>query len=355
MCPRLVIFLLFSSCIFRVHAGLLRADGLVKTIGVGRSPVRLTVLPVFCAPYTVGHSGGRFDLELPYHAHYVLRAEAPGCATKEVIFNVNLPVRLNGEEREFPLEILMERMEEGASFHYAGPVGLVYFDEVKEAFVHTTDHRRIYENSPVLLAMHRAEGFADDGLWAAASDALAPPVGDPLAARLPHLSTGRSSTPLNGEDERGIRLVGERNAQPSVEAATGTAALPAPPIVQDAEPIRIPGEPMRDSAVIEPVQGVMEDDDVPRLVASATTSNAEPPEEGLVYVQHTSTSTNECGTTERTWVGRCLVTVDRLSTGSGCTEVRKAEHAYGAVFYFHDGRSITEHHYRQLLDGVAGN
>lgn len=337
------------------QAGMLVADGLLRTSGVERSEVRLTVIPEFSAPYPVQHSGGRFDLELPYHAHYVLRAEAPGCATKEVVFNVNLPERLNGLERTFALEILMERMAEGATFQYAGPVGLVFFDGEKEEFVHTTDHSRIYENSAVVLALHKSEGFADDGRWAASATLVAQPVGDPLAARLSQLQLGQvlsSATPASVAGQRTIRVVGET---PFKAAVSDAAPLPAPspsPLVstiREAEVIAastsaVPSPTAAEDKTVDPLST--------RLVAPASSVSTKQIQTSEVSNAARPDATfSQCGTTESTWIGRCLVTVDRLPTGTGCTELRKAEHTYGAVFYFHDGRSITEHHYKQLLGG----
>ncbi len=354
---RPVLLVLCAICCMGSHAGLLVADGLLRTVGVDRSVVRLTVLPEFSEPYPVQHSGGHFELELPYHAHYVLRAEAPGCATKEVVFNMNLPLRLNGPERAFALEILMERMADGATFHYAGPVGLVFFEETKQAFVHTTDHSRIYENSPVLLAMHKAEGFADDGLWAVGPTVVAEPVGDPLAARLPQLQLGqvlRNTSTKNVNRHSTIRVVGEAPYQAAV-------IEPAPTLP--------PAEPLLVSANVGPAvvtAGASPEPSPPKALSSTTVNAVErvmdiaqrrpavvDHAEDRAIVNRTDASPAPCGTTESNWIGRCLVTVDRLSTGTGCTELRKAEHIYGAVFYFHDGRSITEHHYKQLLGGVG--
>ena len=355
---RPVLLVLCAICSVAAHAGMLVADGLLRTVGVDRSVVRLTVLPEFSEPYPVQHSGGHFELELPYHAHYVLRAEAPGCATKEVVFNVNLPVRLNGPERAFALEILMELMPDGATFHYAGPVGVVFFDETKQAFEHTTDHSRIYENSPVLLAMHKAEGFADDGLWAVGPTVVAVSVGDPLAARLPQLQLGqvlRTTSITNASGQRSIRVVGEAPYQ--------AAVIEPAPMLPPAEPLPLNAKvgpaivtagaaPEPSTAIatsrttVNSVERVMD-------VAQRRPAMVEHTEDRAIALRADAT-TAQCGTTESNWIGRCLVTVDRLSTGTGCTELRKAEHIYGAVFYFHDGRSITEHHYKQLLGGVGG-
>jgi len=355
---RPVLLVLCAICSMGSHAGLLVADGLLRTVGVDRSVVRLTVLPEFSEPYPVQHSGGHFELELPYHAHYVLRAEAPGCATKEVVFNMNLPLRLNGPERAFALEILMERMADGATFHYAGPVGLVFFEETKQAFVHTTDHSRIYENSPVLLAMHKAEGFADDGLWAVGPTVVAKPVGDPLAARLPQLQLGpllRTTPTTNAYGQRASRVVGEAPYQAAViePAPTLPPAKPLPASAKVGPAIVKAGAAPEPSTAIAVSRTTFSTVERVVDVAQRRPALVDHAEDRAIVIR-TDASTAPCGTTESNWIGRCLVTVDRLSTGTGCTELRKAEHIYGAVFYFHDGRSITEHHYKQLLGGVGG-
>ncbi|MGB6046427.1 MAG: hypothetical protein WBG34_02400 [Flavobacteriales bacterium] len=49
-----------------------------------------------------------------------------------------------------------------------------------------------------------------------------------------------------------------------------------------------------------------------------------------------------------------VIVIDRFANGTTSTELRKVTHAYGAVFYFQDGRSVTEHTYRQRLAEFAG-
>lgn len=352
------IALLTFCAVFSLHlrCELLVADGILRTVGVDRSLVQLTVVPEFSEAYTVQQRNGRFELELPYHAHYVLRAESPGCATKEVVFNLNLPVRLNGLEREFPLEILMERMAEGATYHYSGPVGLVYFDEAREDFVYTTDHQRIYEHSNVVMTIHTNEGTPDDGAWA--MGAVSPtPTGDPLAVRLPQLALGRASVAA---------------AKPTMTVADGTKRVgettyqPAPPAVKmdenrteasDGEATREgmqrPFEVQQDAPIV-PEQNyntpIEHHAPVAHAPAAAPTTTSAKATETVPYVV---TSACQCGATERVQLPRCIVTIHHVSSGHGCAELRKAEHAYGAVFYFHEGRSITAHHYQQLLDTRA--
>lgn len=356
MVARIALLTFCAVFSLHLHGELLVADGILRTVGVDRSVVQLTVVPEFSEAYTVQQRNGRFVLELPYHAHYVLRAESPGCATKEVVFNLNLPVRLNGLEREFPLEILMERMGEGATYHYAGPVGLVYFDEAREDFVYTTDHQRIYEHSNVVMTIHASDGTPDDGTWAMGTPSPTP-TGDPLAARLPHLALGRSSVvaakPTMAVAE-GTKRVGEASYQPAppavmmdeygTEASDGEAThegMQRPFEVQQEAPI-LPAEVHNTGAEHHaPVAHA--------TAAATTTTSVKTAETGT----HVVSSTCQCGATERVQLPRCIVTIHHVSSGHGCAELRKAEHAYGAVFYFHEGRSITAHHYQQLLETRA--
>lgn len=352
------IALLTFCAVFSLHlrGELLVADGILRTVGVDQSVVQLTVVPEFSEAYSVQQRNGRFVLELPYHAHYVLRAEGPGCATKEVVFNLNLPVRLNGLAREFPLEILMERMAEGATYHYSGPVGLVYFDEAREDFVYTTDHQRIYEHSNVVMTIHTNEGTPDDGAWA--MGAVSPtPTGDPLAVRLPQLALGRSSV-VAGKPTMavadGTTRVGEATYQPAPPAVkmdeNGTEASDGE---ATREGMQRPFEVQQDAPIV-PEQNyntpIEHHAPVAHAPAAAPTTTSAKATETVPYVV---TSACQCGATERVQLPRCIVTIHHVSSGHGCAELRKAEHAYGAVFYFHEGRSITAHHYQQLLDTRA--
>ncbi len=356
MVARIALLTFCAVFSLHLHGELLVADGILRTVGVDRSVVQLTVVPEFSEAYTVQQRNGRFVLELPYHAHYVLRAESPGCATKEVVFNLNLPVRLNGLEREFPLEILMERMAEGATYHYAGPVGLVYFDEAREDFVYTTDHQRIYEHRNLVMTIHTNEGTPDDGAWA--MGAVSPtPTGDPLAVRLPQLALGRSSVvaakPTMAVAD-GMKRVGEASYQP------------APPVVKmdegtteasDSEATSAGEQPQFESEQVTPIIPVEVSNTRMEHHASVAYAPAAAPAATSVKTAetgtHVVTSTCQCGATERVQLPRCIVTIHHVSSGHGCAELRKAEHAYGAVFYFHEGRSITAHHYQQLLETRA--
>jgi len=336
-----------------IHANMLLADGILRTVGVDKSAVQLTVVPEFSEPYTVQQRNGRFALELPYHAHYVLRAESPGCATKEVVFNMNLPVRLNGMEREFPLEILMERMPVGAAYQYAGPVGLVFFDEGREDFVYTTDHQRIYEHSNVVMAIHASEGTADDGAWAMGTDSPTP-TGDPLAARLPQLTLGRSSVVAAKQTAAttdGARLVGEATYQPAPSVLKEyEGSMKASDAEAKSTVMQRPIEVQQDLPTVpEQTYNSAVDHHGPDIHAS-TTATVKTLEATSVPEPHLVSSTCQCGVTERVQMPRCIVTIHHVSSGHGCAELRKAEHAYGAVFYFHEGRSITAHHYQQLLE-----
>lgn len=334
MLARLLLIALGTASAGCVHGGMLKADGLVRTVQVERSTVHLMLMPEFSEAYVVHHGAGRFELELPYHALYLLRAEAIGCATKEVIFDANLPLALNGTDRLFPMEILMEKMAAGAPYRYAGPVGLVYFDEVVQDFVYTTDHRRIYDRTAVVAALHKKEGLPDDGSWTGGNSGLVP-TGDPLAARLPYLLTGRGSLGTDGDLHRTTstaRTVGERPQQVyrSAVSLAQPEAMAARPSVEH-------------SGVATPVRE--------EAVSAKTILDPGPVAIGRDAQEQPMSSATLCGSTECIRMARCTVTIDHLNTGSGCAELRKAEHAYGATFYFHEGRSITEQHYRQLLGG----
>lgn len=333
----------------------LKADGLLRVVSVDRASVQLTLIPEFSAARVIAHKGGRFELDLPYHAHYVLRAEAPGCATKESIFDANVPRSMEREERIFPLEILMERMEANEAFHYAGPVGLVYFDASIPEFVYSTDHRRIHDRSTLVTTMHRKDHIPDDGNWAEVPGAYQP-IGDPLAARLDELVTGIPTIVRPTASASNTIAVQEMNANgggPAVEEPTEASPVdssssqgtndghPAPvaqlrptqAAVRFSEPLEA-GTATREKAIAQ------QNEALPRSADRSVVRSASMIERPTV---------EECGTSEQQVLPRCVLTIHRIPTGSGCTELRKAVHAYGAIFFFHDGGSISGQQYSELL------
>lgn len=333
----------------------LKADGLLRVVSVDRATVQLTLIPEFSAARTVAHKGGRFELDLPYHAHYVLRAEAPGCATKEIIFDANVPRSMEREARTFPLEILMERMEANETFHYAGPVGLVYFDASVPEFVYSTDHRRIHDRSTLVTTMHRKDHIPDDGNWADGRGAYQP-IGDPLAARLDELVTGIPSTlrpAASASNTIAVQAGNTNDGSTAVEEPTETARADRSSSQGTDDMIPAP------EAQVRPTQTAVRSSE-PLGTRTATRdqkivqlSEASPRSADRSVVRSASMierpTAEECGTSEQQVLPRCVLTIHRIPTGSGCTELRKAVHAYGAVFYFHDGRAISAPLYDELL------
>ena len=55
----------------------------------------------------------------------------------------------------------------------------------------------------------------------------------------------------------------------------------------------------------------------------------------------------QCNEQEMIVEQRRVTYINRASREGSCTELRKVVHAYGAVFYFQDGSSITEWMYQQ--------
>ena len=352
---RIALFVITTVQSVMVAGSHLKADGLLRVVSVDRATVRLTLIPEFSEARVVVHKGGRFELDLPYHAHYVLRAEAPGCATKEIIFDVNVPRSMDREERAFPLEILMEKMPQNERYHYAGPVGLVFFDTSMEEFVYSTDHRRIQDRSTLVTTMHRNGNIPDDGAWAEGTGAYRP-IGDPLAERLDELVTGiPTAVPVGGSASNtlGVHAANADSDTPSVEEPT-EASRPASSSSRGTDDV-----PPAPEAQVRPTQAAVRLNDpldagsAPRArtivqqVGTATRAAERSVVRSASMIERPTLA--ECGTTEQQYLPRCVLTIHRIPNGTGCMELRKAVHAYGATFYFHDGGAITGPLYLELL------
>lgn len=84
----------------------------------------------------------RFTLDLDLQKDYLVSFQRPGCVSKQLRFNTNVPVEnLNPEGYRFPFQVTLEPAPEGQSMEYAGPVGYIQFDAKLNDFSYNTDYR----------------------------------------------------------------------------------------------------------------------------------------------------------------------------------------------------------------------
>lgn len=326
------------SCIVVIAGSLcaevLHTDGIIRVRNGNWRNARITVVPEFSEPFEIDLTSSKFELDLPLYSTYLLRAEHTGCSTKEVIFDCTVPPHFGQTHFTFPFQIDLEVESSDTIYPYAGPVGLVTFDEGLADFTYVTDYTRIH-GVATLSALHARMP----------DSRLDQPFADPAMER----SLGNGSTSdveISGADPLGV-------SPQVVDIASMEEQAMLAETLWD-EPVRKPagGPSTPDVTLANPT--AEEKKTVPAANASSGSTPAAVVVKSAarkVRIVNTPVEVEEgpCGTRTFREEPRCLVWIHRVPSAEGCTEFRKVVHAYGGVFYFHEGRSVTEEVYRTLL------
>lgn len=320
----LLVVLATTPCL--VRAEVLHIDGVVRVKEGSWKGVTLTVVPEFSAPFVVALSSSRFELTLPLQATYLLRAEHAGCPTKEVLFDCTVPPAFEGTAFEFPIQIDLAVATAGSLVAYAGPVGMVTFAEASADFTYTTDYTRI-ANVRSLPELH-----ARMSATALRGGTGADPVAAAFSSLLAKASSGGSATPA---------------------ATPLLAPLPAPVVAV----LVVEGPSLPMPIAVVPVHVASVDSIPPTLLAVAkratplATAQRDPVRAAVHHLRTPLPTPDDrpCGTHDLQTQTHCVIRIDRIPTPDGCSELRKVVHAYGAVFFFHDGRAVAEPFYQRAL------
>lgn len=309
-----------------LRADVVHIDGIVRVKAGSWKGVKLTVVPEYSAPFQVDLSSSRFDLELPLHSIYLLRAEHAGCPTKEVLFDCTVPRAFGRKAYEFPVLIELAVEQHGTHFQYAGPVGLVTFEEDRADFTYTTDYTRIELVGPLPRLHARMPASA------LGNSAGADPLAAAFALLLAQASTSAATSPAAAPEptptpvpEEPVDVVEEA----PLPAPMDVAPVAVAPAVSIPPPAPVVAKTVAPVARWEPAI----------LRTTPTHPTPEPP----------ATDSRPCGTHDIEAHPRFVIRTDRIATADGCSELRKVVHAYGAVFFFHDGRAVTEPVYQLAL------
>lgn len=322
-----------------MQANTLYADGILRVRGGSWSDARVTILPQFGEAFDLPLNNDRFQLDLGLRSTYLVRASHPGCATKEVVFDLRLPGVSSTASFRFPFEIILERFAKGEEpFEYAQPVGLVFFDEEEQDFIYTTDYTRMrkvlgLDSLITRMAAHieRVPVQADvmaDLEWMF--------VNDPNAA----LSKVEKEVPAPAAD---LALEGEERASPlvvdvpsgmkgdgSADKEIRHASIPV-----EADTVSVPPLPASPAPItLTPTAA--------KPPASRFSTHWQVPEPGEPSASH-----------ELQTMRTMVIAIDRFSDGTSATELRKVTHAFGAVFYFEDGIAIDQRAYEERLGALA--
>ena len=339
-------FLLIPVLLFAMHtlalAGVVHADGIIRVKGGNWANARVTLIPELGEPRVIERSSARFTLDLPLQATYLLRAEYDNAATKEVMFDLRVPARYEDSDFDFPFEITLEVEESGIVTPFAGPVGLVSFDKALEDLDYVTDHR--------LLAMSRTARELGAKVKRMEPVRVAE-LAQPEPSRNP-LSTPliASSGTVKTVEEPVLELVSPRQSTlPTTIAVEAPKPITAPvsistplPALTDKRSAAIAETPSSSEHEVQR-EDALDVEVSPAMVAETQTMQQAAPRASTLR-------STDCGQEHMLEYPSMLVAIRYVPLPNGnCDEMRKVTHTYGGVFYFQNGRDITEWEYDQLL------
>lgn len=328
-------FILYTA---QGQSSTLYAEGLLRVRGGDWRDTRVTLVPEFGDPFEIPLSSDHFELDLGLESSYLVRASHAGCATKEVIFDLRVPVKNRFQVFRFPFEILLEVFKPNEEpYTYAHPVGAVFFDPVKQDFTYTTDHQRIREARSMEPLIERMDTHIS--LHPNPESALAGYEAlfdqDPNAWELPSTAHVRASVDPVQEDTV-VESIPNKELPPAAmePLAPSTPPVPAPVLVAS-------------------TTGVSETHATPRAQEPADppmTPVVEPQQESRISTRFALEPTSaQQAMHEFHKLPTMFIQIDRFGNSESTMELRKVTHAYGAVFYFENGIAITERAYTEEL------
>lgn len=351
--------LLVTALSAGAERGVLKADGLLVVKGAELSTARVTIVPFGAPAYTLPVGTKRFVLHLPVNDYYLASFAREGCPTKEVYFDANVPTEYSGTDFDFPFMVTLEHMREDRLFEYEGPVGFVRYQHEIRDFGYETqylvklkeelrermdavqatgrDPKEMLQPSAMLVVDVPREGGERVVRAASTADAVQAPNTREVP-RLVHPVVRDGAAPETPSVTAATIPVFEETmavADPAPPSMDET--IPAPMLAPDPEAIphgtlieaeavlAAPVQPAAEMVNVEaPLEPVLEAVSVVPVAASKAQDS---------WVRQEETLTEQ----------RRVTRIVRFIRADGMTqEYRRVEHAYGAVFFFHDFTSITE-------------
>jgi hypothetical protein len=320
-----------------LHAGSVHADGLLRVEGATWQGTRVFIVPATGQAYEFELTSARFTLLLAQNERYMLSFERAGCPTKQVLFDTHIPDGAPSGDLTFPFQVTLTHLPESERFEYEGPVGFVRYSVAAADLVFTTQYRlKQQENMTERLDVLRLvapHSEAPQGTPVSSASFIETPLvavrAEPVLAAVTPVPLAPIATALVE------RVTVERIAVRGPGFSQGTLTF-APIHV---EPASLGMLPEREVPSVEPILALEQ-------VAPSTSKPTVP----LVDIHvDRADAPPLCTHYEVVIESRRVTYITRPKLESGCTELRKVVHAYGAVFYFHDRSSITERMYETAL------
>lgn len=304
------------------HAESLLLDGKLVVKGFPMDGAVLVVASKDGQQQVISAGLGHFTMQLELQRSYLLSFEHPGCTTKQLMFNTDVPAASAGNRGFFfPFQVTLEPAAKSGGMKYAGPVGYIQYDLGVHGFAYSTDYRiakdeelerRVdqvraawkQQNAPAVAnsaaLVGRPAGLKVTGVPMPANTNTGIATGDVVAATVPHMA------PL-------VHVLADPEAiKPEVkaeEARSGPTPAPA-------------GEPI--SEIASPAEAM-----VP-LVLPAPKGLPDNVVRREVWADHLH-----------------VFTEVSVRDGNRIDEFRRVASYYGRVSYFLNGHPCTEHTYRK--------
>jgi hypothetical protein len=315
--------------------GKLLADCIIQIKGAAGGQTRVTVMPGTSPAFVLTPTTPRFVLELVLEETYLLTFEHPGCVTKQLYVDTTVPIEMRTSDFDFPMKVVLEHHKD--PFIYAGPVGFIFYEHAITDFSYNTDYAvRINERFAERMAELTRTGVDPRSAIGGYTASTTPPAPAPVLVKdtvfMPFESTVAPTVAHVPPMVHRLIRPDTLARIPEVPLAPVLAMEPRAP----ATPLIMPGLP-------EPTSHPA---GLSRIADAVAREHTEPIADTTLVLA--LERPRQAYTRELIVEERRITTVIRFADQDDrSTEYRRVLHSSGAAYYFHDGRSITQHSYDQ--------
>ncbi|MBP6312990.1 MAG: hypothetical protein WAR83_15250 [Flavobacteriales bacterium] len=270
---------------------------------------RIILLPENGEAKLMENLGTSIDFDLDLGTSYLIEFQRPGCVSRQLMVDTRVAGNASVTSLIAQANMKLVIPKRGQDFEFDGPVGYIYFNETAGSFLYHTDYRAVGEQYMVDRMNTEREHFArPDALVVVPKRGYVIHPGYEYGTKV---ATGVNNAPL-------VHRTGRHTPEDEFIQFTEKAPfaiLVTPPEASVALSIPAPIAPM--AAVSEPAQPI-----------AASVMDVHTINEELIVSR-----------------SRIIKEVKVLRDGRTST-YRKVTERYGAVYYFKDGVSCSEHVYR---------
>ncbi len=333
--------------------GVLKADGIIRVKGADLHSATVTVVPGNAASYGLPVGSKHITLDLPLDDVYLISVQREGCPTKEVYFDTRVPVEMHGTVFQFPFQVTLESLTPERMFVYEGPVGFVRYVHALKDFGYETRYIiRVEEELKERMRSIRETGV-DPKVPAPIASAIVvdrPPGEHNAALGVAVAMQEGTIAPMVGRLPRMVHVVSSRRGtEGNTETRGSDIVSPIAPVITVVPTATLPAPRPRSVEVtaFAPVRTVLKRDAVHLGHAPV----APVPDQGGTPKAGAPLARGEFSRTEELISEPSRVTrIVRFTEPNGAVqEYRRVTHAFGAVYYFQDDRSITERDFAEAI------